>query len=210
MKVNIIFNSIQGEGRYQGMPVVFIRLSGCTRKCSFCDTTYHTEYKEMSVEEVIEAIKEYRGITTVVWTGGEPLLQLREIEKVFEELNYYDFHIETNGDLIKDRVDINRLIETFDYVCISPKELKVAKRVSELIHSMNRYHLGLNYDIKVVTDLKEVGTGMIAYSTMLMPLSTYDEARDLQIKKDVWTYCVHSNKYFSARLHTMYGKKRGV
>ena len=53
MKINEIFESVQGEGRAQGKPVIFIRLSGCTRKCDFCDTTYHTKYTEMSPEELI-------------------------------------------------------------------------------------------------------------------------------------------------------------
>ena len=58
MKITEIFQSIQGEGKYTGYPMTFIRTSGCTRKCSFCDTPYHTEGKELRRGEIIKKIRE--------------------------------------------------------------------------------------------------------------------------------------------------------
>lgn len=218
MKINNIFSSIQGEGKYQGKPVIFVRVSGCTRKCYWCDSKYHTEYKEMTIEEVVKKIEGYKGIYTIVWTGGEPLMRLRDIEKVGKELFDYDFFIETNGDLIKDNDYMYRLKRTFNYICVSPKEFEVAKRVREIIdiclkkkYLYRRYRLESNCDIKVVTDLDKVGVEMLPYATMLMPLSTYDREKDQEIRKKVWKYCVKNNKFYSARLHVdIFGKKKGV
>jgi putative chitinase len=68
MRVNEIFCSIQGEGKYAGCPAIFIRLSGCTRKCSFCDTKYHTNGKEMSVEDVPDYLATFEGaVQSACW-----------------------------------------------------------------------------------------------------------------------------------------------
>ena len=55
LKVNKIFYSIQGEGARVGIPMIFIRLSGCNLKCSFCDTD-HKIYKMMSISEIKKKI----------------------------------------------------------------------------------------------------------------------------------------------------------
>jgi organic radical activating enzyme len=211
LKVNELFVSLQGEGRFQGQPVIFVRLSGCTRKCDFCDTSYHNEYTEMTVEEVINEVRKYVGVDKVVFTGGEPLIQLDEIERVKEELVYeYDFHLETNGDLIQDMYQWYRVCDIFEYICVSPKELKVAERIQSIVETATHLHLNFSHDIKVVTDLEGVGVNMIKYATMLMPLTTYNEKIDIEIKKRVWQYCMNERKAYSARLHTMFGKRKGI
>ena len=53
MRVNEIFHSIQGEGRYTGTPAVFLRFAGCNLNCWFCDTEFHS-FTEMSEEEIVE------------------------------------------------------------------------------------------------------------------------------------------------------------
>ena len=70
MKVNEIFYSLQGEGRYTGTPAVFVRFSGCNLACDFCDTT-HQSGTEMSEDEIIENICRFPA-GHVVLTGGEP------------------------------------------------------------------------------------------------------------------------------------------
>jgi 7-carboxy-7-deazaguanine synthase len=85
MKVNEIFYSIQGEGTLVGVPSIFLRLTGCNLRCSFCDTTYAYEQgTEMSIQEILDEIKKF-ACTTVCLTGGEPLLQ-KDAPKLIEWL----------------------------------------------------------------------------------------------------------------------------
>ena len=74
--VSELFTSVQGEGRLMGVPSVFIRLSGCNLRCSWCDTPYASwtpEGTHQTVDEVAQQILD-TGITHVVLTGGEPML----------------------------------------------------------------------------------------------------------------------------------------
>jgi 7-carboxy-7-deazaguanine synthase len=80
LTINEIFHSIQGESTRAGQPCVFVRLTACDLRCSWCDTPYaFTEGRKMSVDEVIAAVDAY-GCPLVEITGGEPLLQ----EDVYE------------------------------------------------------------------------------------------------------------------------------
>lgn len=73
-RVNEIFYSIQGEGRWAGSPTVFVRLSGCTRKCSFCDTD-HSQYEEMNEYQLYgQIINIHPNPPRITFTGGEPLI----------------------------------------------------------------------------------------------------------------------------------------
>lgn len=75
LTVNEIFHSIQGESTYAGRPCVFVRLTACDLRCSWCDTPYaFHEGQKRSVDEVVGAVEAY-GCPLVEITGGEPLLQ---------------------------------------------------------------------------------------------------------------------------------------
>lgn len=75
LTINEIFHSIQGESTHTGRPCVFVRLTACDLRCSWCDTPYafHEGHK-MSVDDVIEQVGRF-GCDVVEITGGEPLLQ---------------------------------------------------------------------------------------------------------------------------------------
>jgi organic radical activating enzyme len=152
----------------------------------------------MSIIELIQAIRNSK-MKYVCWTGGEPLLWKWEIEKVIEKTRGKHHHLETNGDLLSEE---DFLI--FQYLAISPKDKATAKKCRLLY----RYE---DSDIKVVTNLKTVGTDMLVYATMLMPLTTYKKKKDLEIMKNVWVYCCEFNKRYCARIHYfVWGKKKGV
>lgn len=201
-KVSEIFESIQGEGRHAGLPMLFIRLSGCTRACAYCDTKYHTEGKEMSIEEVAEAIRKSKK-KIVCWTGGEPLMQLAQIKEIQTLVpGVSTHHIETNGDLF-----MPEMAQHFSYLAISPKVEATASSVKEKVKGMWEG----KYDIKVVTDLETEGVEMIPYATMLMPLTLFEDSKDLEISKKVWQYCVEKNIRYSSRLQIWtYKKQRGI
>jgi 7-carboxy-7-deazaguanine synthase len=75
LTVNEIFHSIQGESTRAGRPCVFVRLTACDLRCSWCDTPYaFHEGRKMSVDEVVAAVRQH-GCPLVELTGGEPLLQ---------------------------------------------------------------------------------------------------------------------------------------
>jgi len=75
LTINEIFYSIQGESTRAGEPCVFVRLTACDLRCSWCDTAYaFHEGRKMSVDEVVASVGGYR-CRLVEITGGEPLLQ---------------------------------------------------------------------------------------------------------------------------------------
>jgi len=75
LTINEIFHSIQGESTHSGRPCVFVRLTACDLRCSWCDTPYaFTEGRKMSIEDVLARVDDY-GCDLVEITGGEPLLQ---------------------------------------------------------------------------------------------------------------------------------------
>jgi 7-carboxy-7-deazaguanine synthase len=75
LTVNEIFHSIQGESTHAGERCVFVRLTACDLRCTWCDTPYaFHEGRKMSVDDVVTAVEQY-GCPVVELTGGEPLLQ---------------------------------------------------------------------------------------------------------------------------------------
>jgi 7-carboxy-7-deazaguanine synthase len=85
LTINEIFYSIQGESSRAGQPCVFVRLTACDLRCSWCDTPYaFDEGRKMSVDEVVGAVERY-GCPLVEITGGEPLLQ-EDVYELMERL----------------------------------------------------------------------------------------------------------------------------
>jgi 7-carboxy-7-deazaguanine synthase len=73
--VNEVYTSIQGESSYAGLPCVFVRLTGCNLRCTYCDTEYaFYEGERRTVAGIVDQVRDF-GIPLVEITGGEPLLQ---------------------------------------------------------------------------------------------------------------------------------------
>ena len=100
LKINEIYHSIQGESSYSGLPCVFVRLTYCNLRCSYCDTEYaFYEGKDMSIKQIIKKINSYK-CNLVEITGGEPLIQKNCIKLINElEKNNKKVLIETGGSL---------------------------------------------------------------------------------------------------------------
>lgn len=105
LKVNEIYYSVQGESTYAGLPCVFVRLTFCNLRCTYCDTEYaFYEGKDLSISEIIGEIKKYN-CKLVEITGGEPLVQMDECLDLMKQLcdEGFEVLIETGGSLsIKD------------------------------------------------------------------------------------------------------------
>jgi 7-carboxy-7-deazaguanine synthase len=117
LTVNEIFHSIQGESTHTGRPCVFVRLTACDLRCSWCDTPYaFSEGRKMSVDDVIGRVREY-GCDVVEITGGEPLLQ-KEVYPLMERLldDGRTVMIETGGHLSADDVPAG-VIRVIDIKC---------------------------------------------------------------------------------------------
>jgi 7-carboxy-7-deazaguanine synthase len=117
LTVNEIFHSIQGESTHTGRPCVFVRLTACDLRCSWCDTSYaFTEGRKMSVDEVIAQVEGF-GCDLVELTGGEPLLQ-REAYPLMERLldSGHTVMVETGGHLSISDVP-SRVIRIVDVKC---------------------------------------------------------------------------------------------
>lgn len=102
LSVHSIFHTIQGEGPFCGTPCVFVRLAGCNLVCPFCDTEYTAGRQDMTPENILVKVMEYRpqgGL--VVITGGEPFRQPLGVGDLVQLLNAWGYYvqIESNGTL---------------------------------------------------------------------------------------------------------------
>jgi 7-carboxy-7-deazaguanine synthase len=98
MRITEIFFSIQGESTYAGRPCVFVRLTGCSLRCGYCDTKYsYAGGREMTLDEVLSAVAAYPAKLVEI-TGGEPLEQ-DEVYPLMNSLLARDYSVmlETGG-----------------------------------------------------------------------------------------------------------------
>ncbi len=108
MQVTEIYKSIQGESTHAGLPCVFVRLTGCNLRCSWCDSEY-TFYggRRMTLEEVCDEVERLSpGGGLVEITGGEPMLQEREVVPLMQHLLHAGCTVllETSGERPLERV----------------------------------------------------------------------------------------------------------
>ncbi len=95
------YKSVQGESSFAGVPCIFVRLAGCNLRCSWCDSEYtFTGGFRRSTDQVVSAIEALGPIKLIEFTGGEPLLQARELIPLMERLleDGYTLMIETSGE----------------------------------------------------------------------------------------------------------------
>ena len=124
LTVNEIFYSIQGESSYVGRPCVFVRLTACDLRCSWCDTAYaFDEGRKVSVSEVVTEVDAYQ-CSLVEITGGEPLLQ-SDVYPLMERLITCDKTVllETGGHI--DTSDVPpAVIKVMDVKCPGSGEVE--------------------------------------------------------------------------------------
>lgn len=148
LKINEIFYSIQGESTKAGLPCVFIRLTYCNLRCTYCDTEYaFYEGYDKSIDSVIEEVKKYN-CKLVEVTGGEPLVQEESLELMKRLCDEgFEVMLETGGSLPIEPVD-ERVKIILDLKCPSSGMLK--KNLYE-----NVDHLKPIDEVKFVIGTKE-------------------------------------------------------
>lgn len=124
IKVNEIFFSIQGESSRAGLPCVFVRLTYCNLRCSYCDTEYaFYEGSDFSIDEIVDRVKSYN-CNLVEITGGEPLMQNEclDLMKILCDSGF-DVMLETSGSLPINSID-PRVMIIMDFKCPSSGMMK--------------------------------------------------------------------------------------
>lgn len=120
MQITEIYKSLQGESTYAGLPCVFVRLTGCNLRCSWCDTEYSFYGgKKITPEQVFEEVGDLSpegGLVEI--TGGEPMLQERELVPLMQRFadSGYRVLLETSGERELDRVP-KAVVKIVDVKC---------------------------------------------------------------------------------------------
>lgn len=197
MRVNEIFYSLQGEGRWTGTPSVFVRFSGCNLNCSFCDTD-HADGNEMTARQIVDRVRDavsslslfaqvMNGIH-VVLTGGEPSLQVTDELICLLHKEGWFVQIETNG--------TRQLPAGIDWVTCSPKE-------GTALQLDNVDELKVVYDGKM--DLAQY-EGFSAQVFSLQPMDTGDPDANRLITEQTVLYCKeHPQWHLSLQTHKLIG-----
>lgn len=195
MRINEIFLSLQGEGRFTGTPSVFIRLSGCNLRCAFCDTD-HTSGKEMSEEEIAANVTHFAA-SHVVITGGEPSLFLTPtlVDKLHKAGKYVA--VETNG--------THPLPAEVDWVTLSPKFAFVGAQGKVVLPHCD--------ELKAVFTSKEEFEAVEPYYFaipakyyFLQPCDTGDTEKNGAITREAVHYCLeHPRWSLSLQTHKLLG-----
>ena len=222
-----IFYSVQGEGLYTGRPAVFLRLAHCNLSCSWCDTKYTWDWRtydplkqiiNIPLGEIQTQILKY-GCKYLVVTGGEPMIQQKQLILLLQDFKSrgYFIEVETNGTILPDP----RLNELIGHWSVSPKlansgNPQVSREIPECFGFFSASpHSHFKYVIRDQTDFDEVRNmmniyGMAAGKVILMPEAQRTE--DL-INKSRWLVelCKTEGCLFSTRLQILlWGDKRGV
>ncbi|MEO0259297.1 MAG: 7-carboxy-7-deazaguanine synthase QueE [candidate division WOR-3 bacterium] len=207
-----IFESIQGEGKNQGILSIFLRLPFCNLRCSFCDSKYTYEnpkFEWKNVKEIFEIIKK-TNIPNIVITGGEPLLWQKNLLPLVKSIKKF-IEIETNGTIIPLK-EFDKYIDQYN---VSPKlsnsgekkekrlNFKVLKWFAKNKKSYFKYVIDKEIDIKeVIEEVKKLKIDN--RRVYLMPCAK--TKKELEEKsKIVIKLCKKYNFNYSDRLHIRLG-----
>ena len=115
LRITEIFYSLQGESNTVGIPTVFIRLTGCPLRCTYCDTAYaFTGGEKITIADIVKQTAAY-GTQYVTVTGGEPLAQVACVDLIKELLDTgFVVSLETSGALDVSKVD-KRTVKVLDF-----------------------------------------------------------------------------------------------
>ncbi|MBF0331807.1 MAG: 7-carboxy-7-deazaguanine synthase QueE [Candidatus Omnitrophica bacterium] len=206
-KIMEVFRSIQGEGKYAGVPQVFIRFAGCNLNCRWCDSSHARDMnapgvKSVTSEELWNSIEDMlMGCHSVVLTGGEPLLQTEFLKEFLPILSVHKIKVflETNGTLYE---ELKKIVEDVDIISMDvklPSSTGMGSLWDEHIKFL-RTAWGKDIFIKVVisnnTDMQDIikTVEMISKGDPSMPL--FLQPNHYEIDQGVMTKCIEFQNYF--------------
>ena len=130
---------------------------------------------------------------------------IHEVMKLLPKDYTIHNHLESNGTIIDRHV-----LRTFSYIAFSPKDRDALDNIKQYLQDDKRQdQTGRQIDIKIVTDLDEVGMDMLHEATILMPLTTGLYLNDQRIRRLVWEYCTTHRIHYGPRLHVeLWGDER--
>ena len=210
MKVNEIYRSVQGESSYSGLPCIFVSLTYCHLRCTYCDTEYaFYDGQDYTVNEVLEKIDHF-DCSLVEITGGEPLLQ-KESYSLMDRLveRNYTVLLETSGSLDIQKVN-SKVIKILDLKCPSSGECH--RNLYSNLNELNRqdevkFVVGDRNDYqwarKLLYDYDLTDRCSVLLSTVFGKLSTQQLVKwilednlkvrfQLQMHKYIWDPCKKS------------------
>ena len=178
MNLNEKYVGIEGEGEFVGTPTIFLRLQGCNLQCEWCDSKYSQEKTPVSanqighlfdLKELIAWINSFSQCYHLSITGGEPLLQYKDLIRFLSFIKPRFTNIETNGSLYK---IVGNKVHDIHYWSVSPK-LHLWKKDSDesyrrSIRAMTRNLIG-KIQLKIVMDSAET-TDLTCMLNYLQPL----------------------------------------
>jgi 7-carboxy-7-deazaguanine synthase len=220
LRVSEIFTSVQGEGPFCCRVALFIRLAGCNLRCPFCDTKYSWDPGKGRLVSLEDLIAEASKHSFIVVTGGEPLLQRRQLNDFLEVLWRENPHVlvqvETNGTLPAPEPH-EALYEA--YYVVSPKDVPVSVERAKTHSTWFKYaRISGRAWFKVLVHSEEDVLRVSEWArensvphdkVYLMPLTSKDMSREalLEIHRRVALLSMKYGFHFSPRMHLLLGLK---
>src|SRR2546423_1580049 len=117
MQIIEIYRSIQGESSFAGLPCIFVRLTACNLRCTWCDSEYtFTGGRKMSAEEVRQAVTRLAPSGLVEFTGGEPMLQEKELITLMQELLPRDYNRLLAEWILEDKLNVRLGLQIHKFI----------------------------------------------------------------------------------------------
>jgi len=214
VSISEVFLSPQGEVDVGSMSI-FVRFAGCNLihrglGCSWCDSKYAEQGKEMSINEIVKEVVNLAPCDNIVITGGESLNQKESVFELIETCREkgfrFSFNLETNGTIYDSRLAF------FKRISISPKRQAIDSKVLKRLNKFPQVRWKFVYESRSDRWWEYLidSLGIDFRKVWIMP-EGITWVRQLELGLEVIEYCRLNGYNFSPRLQILYyGNKRGV
>ena len=226
MRVNEVFQSIQGEGINAGLPTIFIRLAGCNlypdNCCSYCDTRYAQRDKgrRLLPKSIVDEIKKLSGYHRVCITGGEPLFQSGDLFDLVDRLNFNDYYVEIFTNATLKYPTWGGLVDSWiaDIKCPSSGVHSLAEEwITKLLpRDQLKFTVATPEDLVYASNVMfDKHHAQVVVSPVIPNCPNAQFGEVLMANRvwlqTVWNFCITNNCRYSLQLHKIvFGNKKGV